>query len=153
MRLCRDCNHIYDERDTACPQCKSENTTELYGVGIKAEHEHVTFGWFSWVWFLLCLAACIAFAGVLPPAAAERAKDAAAANLLMTAFILLLLLGIFYVMIPVRKSKKLYLAVVVGSALVTALCFVGKLGALSFLPLAPLPITLAFLLPNWERLR
>ena len=179
MRLCKDCKHIYEEKEQVCPKCKSENTVELVGPGIKADHENVHFHWLAIAWLMLCFVAMIAFgmyligeAGVadtavvsfertLPKKEAQRTVEQIAeltalrrdGNLLMVGFMVSALTGVMYALMPKRKSRKLYFVILGMSVLCAALCLGGQLGARSVLPLALLPVTLLCLLPHWDKLR
>ncbi len=178
MRLCQDCKHIYEEKTVACPACKSEKTVELHGVGIKADHESIKFHWSAYVWFSLCLVALIVLAGCLVTQAgvmdahfdtlkrafkaideptaqqlAEYSLAQNAGNLLMVSFILSLITGVLYILLPLRRSRKQFFLIGGLTVVIVVLASLGQFGAWSFLPLALLPISLAFLLPHWDRLR
>ena len=153
MRLCKECKNIYEGKELACPKCGDEDTCELHGVGITPTHEKVRFGAFSIGWFLVALAGLIAFAGYLIASASNRFAVTVESNLLMVASMISILTAILFVMVPVRKSKRMFLVCCALIAVIVALCLRGALGPTAVLPLALIPVTLAILLPDWQELR
>ena len=153
MRLCKDCSNIYEVKDETCPKCKSLNTCELHGVGITPTHEQVRFSVPGGLWFGLAFAALIAYAGVLISSSSARGIETSAADLLMIAAFTSLFAGILLILVPLRKSKRLFLVCCMLVLAIVVLSYLGTLGAMAFLPLALLPVSLMILLPHWRLLR